>query len=168
MKLTPILETMLKKPLGILIQGEMPQPYTLLRKVVANETIVAVGDVVSENLAKVGIEPSLTIIDGKTKRIVRVSESVERAEADIIVKNPKSTITKELWEAIKSSDFKNRKIFIDGEEDLATLPAILFAPEGSMVIYGQPDEGVVIVRVTKEKKDEIWSIICQMEGEKWK
>ena len=39
------------------------------------------------------------------------------------------------------------KIVVEGEEDLATLPAILYAPPGSVVVYGQPDEGSVLVKV---------------------
>ncbi|HOP09469.1 MAG TPA: DUF359 domain-containing protein, partial [Candidatus Methanofastidiosa archaeon] len=78
-----------------------------------------------------------------------------------------SNITRELWDAIRDCDLDNRKIFIDGEEDLATLPAIFFAPEGAIVVYGQPDEGIVIVNVTDEKKKEVYSILSRMEGEIW-
>ena len=39
-------------------------------------------------------------------------------------------------------------------------------PEGSIILYGQPNEGVVAVRATKEKKKEIQSIIDEMEKRK--
>jgi len=51
------------------------------------------------------------------------------------------------------------RIFVRGEEDLAALPAILLAPEGSVVLYGQPDEGVVFVSITKSKKEEILDLL---------
>jgi len=167
MKLTVELEALLKEPLGVLLQGEMPKPYQLLRETFKDSLIIAVGDVVDENLRKVGIVPKLSIVDGRTKR--RELDSIEdrRREADLIVRNPKSTITRELWDAIRDSDYVDRKIFIDGEEDLATLPAIFFAPEGAIVVYGQPDEGIVVVNVTEEKKKEVYSILLGMEGENW-
>ena len=55
------------------------------------------------------------------------------------------------------------KIVINGEEDLLALPAVLFAPEGSFVVYGQPKEGVVVIKVTAEKKAEVKLIIDEME-----
>ncbi|MHC1598723.1 MAG: GTP-dependent dephospho-CoA kinase family protein [Candidatus Methanofastidiosia archaeon] len=168
MKLTPAVEAMLKRPLGILIQGEMPKTYELLKVSFGDALVIAVGDVVTEQLEKAGITPVLSIFDGKTKRKGLPAAQDLRSSADAVVPNPRSFVSEELWEAIKHCDFKNRKLFIDGEEDLATLPAILFAPVGAIVVYGQPDEGVVVVHVTDDKKDEIKSIISMMEGEKWK
>ncbi|MBN1786715.1 MAG: DUF359 domain-containing protein [Candidatus Methanofastidiosa archaeon] len=167
MKLTLELERQLKSPLGVLIQGEMPKPYELLRDTFGDSFIIAVGDIVDENLRAVGIRPKLSIIDGRTKRGEIEGRSAGRQEADLVVPNPRSNISKELWDALRECDFKDRKIFIDGEEDLATLPAIFFAPVGAIVVYGQPDEGIVIVNVTDEKKKEIYTIFTKMEGEKW-
>jgi uncharacterized protein (UPF0218 family) len=55
------------------------------------------------------------------------------------------------------------RIFVKGEEDLAALPAIAMAPLSSVVIYGLPDEGAVVVKVTQDKKKEIQSLINKME-----
>ena len=167
MRLTPEVELLVRQPLGILIQGEIPQPYEILALSHGDAPIVAVGDVVTLNLENVGIIPILSILDGKTKRADLEGSDARRKGADLIIPNPQGSITRELWDAIASCDFQNRKIFIDGEEDLATLPAILYAPMGSIVVYGQPDEGIVVVHVTDEKKNEIKSIIHKMEGEKW-
>jgi hypothetical protein len=41
---------------------------------------------------------------------------------------------------------------VTGEEDLAALPAMLAAPLGSTVVYGQPGEGMVRVAVTPEAR----------------
>ncbi len=43
-------------------------------------------------------------------------------------------------------------IVVKGEEDLLTLVAVLFAPENAFVVYGQPYSGVVVVKVTLERK----------------
>lgn len=43
-------------------------------------------------------------------------------------------------------------IYVDGEEDLAVIPAVLAAPDGAVVLYGQPCEGVVALLVDAERK----------------
>jgi hypothetical protein len=58
------------------------------------------------------------------------------------------------------------KMVIEGEEDLLTLPAILYAANDSFVIYGQPYEGIVIVKATPTKKKEIQAILKSMENSK--
>jgi uncharacterized protein (UPF0218 family) len=80
------------------------------------------------------------------------------------VKNPAATLTKELMDLIGDS-LKGKvrvKIIVDGEEDLATLPAILYAPLGSVVVYGQPNEGSVLVKVTPEKKRHVEEFMNRM------
>jgi hypothetical protein len=52
---------------------------------------------------------------------------------------------------------------IDGEEDLLALIAVLTAPNGSLVVYGQPNEGVVLVRVSDERKAEAEKVLEQMD-----
>ncbi len=50
-------------------------------------------------------------------------------------------------------------LLVDGEEDLLTLVAVLYAPENALVVYGQPNQGIVVVRVTSKKRAEaerIW------------
>ena len=51
-------------------------------------------------------------------------------------------------------------IVVDGEEDLLALPAIALAPLTSVILYGQPDEGLVIVKVD----EGIRSIATKMLG----
>lgn len=55
-------------------------------------------------------------------------------------------------------------IVVDGEEDLAVIPCVLFADEGDVVLYGQPDEGIVAVEVSEEKKMEIATLIKIMRA----
>ncbi len=52
---------------------------------------------------------------------------------------------------------------VDGEEDLLTLVAVLCAPENSLVVYGQPHEGIVVVKVTEKTKRKIRRIVEAME-----
>ena len=54
-------------------------------------------------------------------------------------------------------------MLVEGEEDLLTLVAVLKAPENSLVVYGQPHEGVVAVKVDKAIKEGIRKIIAAMK-----
>jgi uncharacterized protein (UPF0218 family) len=46
------------------------------------------------------------------------------------------------------------RILVHGEEDLAVIPAVVEAPLGAAVVYGQPNEGMVIITITRERKEK--------------
>ncbi|ACJ17402.1 hypothetical protein, conserved [Thermococcus onnurineus NA1] len=167
-KLTPELRKELKDPLGKLIRGEIPKPYLMIREELERARhVVTVGDVVTENVLRLGIKPSLAIYDHKTKR-QEYSPDIESDAVIMTVQNPPGTITKALLNAIKKGfglAERGRKVYIKvcGEEDLAAIPAVLYAPEGSVVLYGQPDEGVVLIKVTPECKLKCGRLMSKME-----
>jgi uncharacterized protein (UPF0218 family) len=157
----------LKEPIGTLVQGSFEETVEELRKVVEKEKparIISVGDAVSKNLVECGILPNLLIVDNREMR--KSSQPIlVQTDVTIRVQNPQGTITREAVEAVKEAVAANHhaKIVVDGEEDLLTLIAVLYAPEGSFVIYGQPFVGIVIVKVTKQKKDEIAHVLETMK-----
>jgi uncharacterized protein (UPF0218 family) len=166
-QLTPETRKLLKAPLGSLIRGSYRETASRLKKVIdkSNPTmIISVGDVVSENLVKNNIPPKIMIIDN---RVMRSDVQPIEVETDQIMhaKNSPGTLSTEIWKAIERALNSNQrtKIVVDGEEDLTALAAISSAPLGSLVVYGQPHEGIVSVEVTKEKKEEIDRIINLME-----
>jgi uncharacterized protein (UPF0218 family) len=166
--LTPELRAKLKEPLGTLILGSFNETVKVLKDTVKREKpprIISVGDTVSRNLAHSQISAQLMIVDNLTMRKSIQPISAE-AERSIHVKNPQGTITDEAIGAIRESLKHNEhaKIVVDGEEDLLALVAILHAPENSLVVYGQPRKGIVVVRVTPEKKSEIAEILKGMEN----
>jgi len=130
--------------------------------------LIAVGDMTAFYLLKASIVPDVVIVDNKTKRMPIPDHVVKSLDHDsyktVEVKNPPATLTKELMDMIRESlqEADRIKIVVDGEEDLATLPAILYAPLGSVVVYGQPNEGSVMVKVTTEKKKHIEELMKQM------
>jgi len=165
--LTPELRRKLKEPLGTLIRGSFNETLKRFKDMAEEEKpsrIISVGDTVSKNLVKNHVFPQLSIVDNRVmrKRVQPVSLATENT---IYVKNPRGTITDEalvaIQEALKSDC--RVKIVVDGEEDLLTLIAVLYAPENSFVVYGQPYEGVVVVKVTHEKKAEVAEILKTME-----
>jgi hypothetical protein len=58
----------------------------------------------------------------------------------------------EAWSVMNTAihDGVKSLIFVEGEEDLMGFPAVLLAPEGSVMLYGQPDVGIVWVPVNKQ------------------
>jgi len=156
------LRPLMKKPLGTLYRGKGRDTIGKFAGELGSPTkLISVGDVTTFHLLEAGIIPDICIVDNRTKR-KPVSSDVSARTMDKIydemsVDNPAGIITDELiktlCEAFASE--KPLRILVRGEEDLATLPVILLAPLGAVVLYGQPDEGVVFVKVTEEKKEEI-------------
>ncbi len=162
----------LKIPLGKLCRGEGLECVRAMDgELRSAKKIAAVGDMTAFYLLKASIVPDLAIVDNMTLRMPVPDHVVESLDHDsyktIEVKNPPATLTAELMDTIKASLQEDRpvKIVVDGEEDLATLPAILYAPLGSVVVYGQPSEGSVLVKVTLQKKLQIEDLIKRMTVE---
>jgi uncharacterized protein (UPF0218 family) len=160
--------TKFKEPFGVLIKGSVSEAMEKLNDLVKKENppiIISVGDTVSRNLHNYKIIPKISITDNKSMRQKLESQTFPNKTV-FKTKNPQGTITQEAISAIKTA-FKSEKqteILVDGEEDLLTLIVVLYAPENALVVYGQPNEGVVVVKVTPNKKDEakkIWKMIKQ-------
>ncbi len=84
-----------------------------------------------------------------------------------MVENPAATLTEELLVALREAigSVGPTRILVEGEEDLVALPAILLVPVGGSVVYGQPDEGMVLVSVDGAIQSRIRSILEQMDGD---
>ena len=71
----------------------------------------------------------------------------------IRVKNPAGTLTDELICALEHAvEHPPFTVIVDGEEDLAVIPLVIAAPDGAIVLYGQPHRGVVLRVVNPEAK----------------
>lgn len=166
-RLTPELRKELKKPIGTLIGGSFNETMKKLKDLVEKENppmMISVGDIVSKDLTRNNMFAKLSIVDNKVMR-KRIQPIALTAEKTLHVKNPPGTITKQALAAIQEALEHDRrvKIVVDGEEDLLTLAVILYAPEDSFVVYGQPFEGVVVVKATKQKKREVVEVLRAME-----
>jgi uncharacterized protein (UPF0218 family) len=166
--LTPELRKRLKKPIGTLIRGSFDETMKRFKDMMEKEkpsVMISVGDTVSRNSVKNHIFPQLSIVDNRVMR-KNVQPMPLMDEKVIRVENLPGTITEEALRAIREalkSDCRV-KMVVDGEEDLLALIAVLYAPENSYVIYGQPYEGIVVVKVTPEKKAEVAGILKTMEN----
>jgi len=155
----------LKKPLGDLLSTE-----ELLNYIWQNQPVmvIAIGDIVANLLYKNNFDPELRVIDFKTKR-KKISPDFPINKDVKLIDNKAGTITKEavfvMENLIKKYFFNKQKqtLTINGEEDLLALPAILLAPLNSLVLYGQPDEGTVVIKVTEEKKRAVKKLVEQFD-----
>lgn len=151
-----------RKPLGILLKGG--ELSGLLKGF--NGVIISVGDVVSKSLLDMGFNPSVCVVDGKTLRVC--SQDVERFQRGrrvLRLINPPGTISEESWSIFKEAlESQPATILVEGEEDLLTLVAVKTAPNGSLIVYGQPGEGVVVVNVNQSSKKIVSDILGTMEA----
>lgn len=150
----------LRKPLGRVIKGKEKElektVYQTIKfiKSVKPKMVIAVGDIIANSMEKVGLIPDVKIIDYRSRR--QAIQKPKKIGKTYI--NRPGTISKEAVAAIKSG---KKLIVIEGEEDLLALPAILFAPLGSIVLYGQIDLGVVAVTVDEIIKQKIQKILSR-------
>lgn len=159
----------LQRPLGQLIHSDNPTFIEELTEIanhvrMANNKIVTVGDVVSSTLLEAGVVPDIIIVDFKTKRRPLPPSKVVKCDYSLV--NPAGIIKKDVW-SLLTRLYQKEKIpiwlYIDGEEDLLAIPATLLAPNGSIILYGQPDQGVVVIYVSKDTKQRFQDIIKAME-----
>ena len=183
----------LRKPIvRVLISFSTPGVEKVAGRLKKATLVISVGDIVSMELLKIGIEPDIKIIDFRSRRKPIKKMSNVKAQMSNLpampkgnawqvgqiqnpnfkVKNNPGTINLQAAEAVKKA-IKNylktekmvrqahykQTIVVAGEEDLLALPAILLAPLGAIVLYGQWDRGAILVKVNEEKKKEVLGIV---------
>lgn len=112
------------------------------------QIIYAVGDVVTHNLLLAGIIPDIAVIDGKTRREIYEGRDISDEKPLFTIINPPGTITEELIATMQQAvTMTPALVFVEGEDDLAVIPLVIHGKEGAAVLYGQPDEGVVICTI---------------------
>lgn len=158
----------LRKPLGKVIKGKENELKKTAKKTLQlfnqlkRPMVVAVGDIIAMSLEKIGLIPDVKIIDYRSRRQEIQPGPASKGRTP---KNNPGTVTYEAVVAINYAinnylkSHKKQTVVIKGEEDLLALPAILFTPLGSIVLYGQIDLGVIAVQVEEKKKKDILEIL---------
>lgn len=146
---------LLKKPFGTLVIDKEITKQKILSMLENVEKIITVGDATTERILSFGITPDIAVIDGVERRSLR-DRSINYHAKEVLCKNPAGMISEEallvLQKALEASS--PVRIKVQGEEDLLALPLFAMAPKGSVVLYGQPLEGMVLVNVTEEKQNQ--------------
>lgn len=164
MKLPESLRDQLKIPLGLLLPESQADKTNIQKHLPENSYIITVGDRTTEKMIEFDLVPSLQIIDNLEKRKKREPPKLER-ETELTIDNPPAEITSNSIDVIKKAFTMKTpiRLTVNGEEDLLVLPVCIHAPENAIVLYGQPNEGLVIVRVTPEIRNKAQSLLDLME-----
>ncbi len=155
----------MKVPLGELIRGEPSETASILSERFTRKPpmFAIVGDFVAANLIKAGFTPDIVVVDNKTLRVE--VEPVKHGMKEVYVSNPAGTIDSEAWLLLRGAVTLKRRvaIVVEGEEDLLVLPLLAEMPLGSVIAYGQPHEGLVVVTVSEERREWARGFLTRME-----
>jgi cytidyltransferase-like protein len=132
-------------------QGEIvSQP-----QIKSSSLVYVVGDHSLEKFIQQKWPYDLAVYDLKEQRNSVESPILTSLKPDVTVKNPAGSINLELNQALQT----HKLIFVDGEEDLAAVSLVLSLPLGSKIYYGQPNQGLIEMTVTEEKKEQFFEIL---------
>jgi uncharacterized protein (UPF0218 family) len=164
--LTCELRALLKIPLGELLTGTGDENMKALKRMISAQKpprVICVGDSVCRNAIRAGGKSWIKIVDGKEMRRETGIQDFQGRRV-FLVDNPPGTISQIAWEAVAEAiKYEGSLLIVNGEEDLLTLPAVLEAPNNSIVVYGQPPRaGMTVVKVDRDKKSLTKSVVDAM------
>lgn len=165
MPLSPSVLKKLKDPFGLLIPDLQVSAQTIRDEIKGAKLVAAVGDATTERLVSLGIIPDIAVIDGIERRSTRRLPASYPA-AELRCSNPAGSITSEAEETLRAaiSGSHPSRVIVTGEEDLLALPLFHLLPLGSVVLYGQPLQGLVLVRITLAKKKEAKDLMKMLQN----
>lgn len=137
----------LKEILNSAILGNEAQVRKKYKEYLENkkfDLIVTVGDHCSQNLPFSDVK----IFDGKVQR----KEVPYTFIYSLKTANPAGTIQKEVWEKVKTALTRKENLFIEGEEDLLVIPAVLISGNNNLVVYGLPNQGICFFKTLPKTK----------------
>lgn len=156
---TKAMKLTLSKPMGELFTDS--QWSDQLAKSRPTKTAV-VGDQTLSNFIDLGIKFNYGIFDNQIKRKPHLFNKHGLSYPVYRVLNPAGGVTIKAVNSIgQMLKFNSCLLEVVGEEDLLVLPLLLLMPLGSVIVYGQPDKGVVQLLVTEENKNK-WYEFCRM------
>lgn len=129
------------------------------------KTTVVVGDISLEKFQQAGWFFNLGIFDNFSER-TPVETATKNSPLPIqTIDNPAGTISSKAFQFISDflQNYSNKKphlLKIKGEEDLMTVVAVLASPLDTIVYYGQPNQGLVELKVTEELKNNFYSTLA--------
>jgi uncharacterized protein (UPF0218 family) len=164
-KLPDSLRDKFKTPLGILLPESHADKKNIEKFLSEKSYIITVGDRTTEKMINFGLIPSLQIIDGQEKRKKRELPSKLANMTELTTDNPAAEITQKSIDVIKQAFTIQPpiRLIVDGEEDLLILPVCIHAPENAVALYGQPNEGLVIVQITPEIRNKAQRLVDLMK-----
>ncbi|MCS7384249.1 MAG: GTP-dependent dephospho-CoA kinase family protein [archaeon GB-1867-097] len=142
-----------RNPPGLLLKGRLTEILKAFSKILDEVNpvkLISVGDYVTSFLLNYNFNLNLAVVDFKVEReSYRYSIPQNYFKNIFKIYNPPGSISSDSWLTIQYAMALNDAsiILVDGEEDLLALPCVLCAPLNSIVVFGVPGEGMMIVRV---------------------
>lgn len=140
------------------LRRRLKEPFDEFVKTISalsqDDPIILIGDVTTQYFLEHHLSFSSAYVDGKTQReLVHLPPLM----IETPVKNPAGTVTRQAAEhVVNHMKDKEAIYFVDGEEDLLVLPAVLCLPLGTQVVYGDPyGQQMVCIEVTEERKERL-------------
>lgn len=165
----------LGRPIGTLIKDSQPIGDAVLsflnnyleydrispKEIRKKRLVVGVGDAVVKQMVDHGYQPDVAIVDLHIQR-QRVHTHFKqlgfKPKYEYKATNQAGTLSfaaiTVVEKIIRQSLFP-AVVEIDGEDDLLTLAALFVAPLGAFIVYGQPNEGLVVVEVNEQIKKNV-------------
>jgi uncharacterized protein (UPF0218 family) len=175
LRMPAVLDDEFKTPMGELFEGPEDSPEVALSAMLEalppnHGALVAVGDVTVKGLMDMGILPDIAFVDGQTKReALDASLLVNKEEYPLnnSVTNPPGQLTPALLDVVRWSLQQDEPVLIevDGEEDLAPMFVLATAPLGTIIVYGQPRQGVVMRVLDVQAKQRARNLLVHFEVE---
>lgn len=143
---------------------QLPQgPVVTTARALSAAPIFLVGDIVTETFIQNHWPFTAAFFDQRNQRQSYLSSALANhpgfADA-VCLPNPAGQLSSELVAWLQAFCHRvgeqphqaTRLVRIEGEEDLVTVAAVLLAPLGTQIYYGQPQQGMVELVVTEELK----------------
>ncbi len=155
----------LKRPFGTLVVEKEINKSKIMLMLDSATKIITVGDATTERIVSFGITPDIAVIDGVERRSVR-DRSINYRAKEMFCTNPAGMISDKAIEVLQKALEASTpiRIKVQGEEDLLALPLFAMAPKGSVVLYGQPLEGMVLVNINEEKQNQAKELMNKIFG----
>ncbi|MEM3541293.1 MAG: DUF359 domain-containing protein [Candidatus Bilamarchaeaceae archaeon] len=136
----------LKKPFG---------KKTTVENIKTKRKIVAIGDETTLRLIKINKKPYLAVCDFRIKRKKikagdkkKIMAAFGKIKAKY--KNPPGTLSTFILKNAKKHLSTGGLVRIYGEEDITALAFMLKAGKNHIILYGQPNEGIIEVKPEKK------------------
>ncbi len=136
--------------------GEVFDEKEMPARLAGPRPFAAIGDVSASNALRHGLKPKFIAVDFKTMRGPVPPDDRIRSYGTAVTNTvcPPARMTAALYNAVllAATSMGTTRIEVDGEEDLAVMPAIIHLEPGATVIYGLPNRGATLVKVDEESR----------------
>jgi len=173
LRLTNEVTKKIREPKGAAITSPKYLPdYQLFKK----SGVIAIGDAAFVNLLRFGYPVSVALVDFKIQRkgvsyatFYCINEETKLIDVPpmIPVINPPGRISTESWYATLIAFVQENPTIVTvyGEEDLLGFPATMLAPEGSLVVYGDPfKKKLIYFIVDSDHKENALDLLLKMQS----